>query len=458
MRISRTGICIGSRGSRIYDAAARDGLDPLARRDPCRMIGEGVGNDPVIVSIVGQHADELASLWITRRALVGMGATSLATLADQDERIAAHLDGCVVGGATALEILQKQVGDSEPSAAFALAVVALERQDPVALERAVRAADNAPECVAGVESALEWTSSTRLVGVVQALLQSGSALRHRLGLVACRAHVANLGPTLVRTLDSEDAGVTLEALRLAAALGRVDALPVVQKREHDSHEDIAAAAAAASVLLGNRGRSLDALRSIVCTKCGKRELLELVLRASDVSASQALLQRIARETSGRPLIIGAGVTGDPRYVPWLIKQMEDPKHARLAGEAFSTMTGIDLSAAGLDRGQPERFDSGPTDDPADEEVGLDEDEGLPWPHPEKVARWWSANGVRFGQGSRWFIGQPLSREHCATVLKTGYQRQRAAAAQYLCLLDPGTCLFNTSAPAWRQQKLLAQLS
>jgi hypothetical protein len=55
------------------------------------------------------------------------------------------------------------------------------------------------------------------------------------------------------------------------------------------------------------------------------------------------------------------------------------------------------------------------------------------------------------------MGAPVTRAHCIDVLKNGYQRQRILAAHYLCLLDPGTPLFNTSAPAWRQQKLLAQM-
>jgi hypothetical protein len=55
------------------------------------------------------------------------------------------------------------------------------------------------------------------------------------------------------------------------------------------------------------------------------------------------------------------------------------------------------------------------------------------------------------------MGKPVTREHCIDVLKNGYQRQRILAAHYLCLLDPGTPLFNTSAPAWRQQRLLAAM-
>jgi hypothetical protein len=60
-------------------------------------------------------------------------------------------------------------------------------------------------------------------------------------------------------------------------------------------------------------------------------------------------------------------------------------------------------------------------------------------------------------GQRYFMGAPVTWEHCLDVLKHGYQRQRILAAHYLCLLRPGTPLFNTSAPAWRQQRLLAQM-
>jgi len=63
-----------------------------------------------------------------------------------------------------------------------------------------------------------------------------------------------------------------------------------------------------------------------------------------------------------------------------------------------------------------------------------------------IEKWWAANGGRFQPGTRYFIGAPVTREHCIGVLKNGYQRQRILAAHYLCLLEPGTPLFNTSAP------------
>ena len=52
---------------------------------------------------------------------------------------------------------------------------------------------------------------------------------------------------------------------------------------------------------------------------------------------------------------------------------------------------------------------------------------------------------------------PVTRVHCITVLKEGFQHQRIPAADYLCLIDPSTPLFSTAAPAWRQQRLRARM-
>jgi hypothetical protein len=50
-----------------------------------------------------------------------------------------------------------------------------------------------------------------------------------------------------------------------------------------------------------------------------------------------------------------------------------------------------------------------------------------------------------------------SRAQSLDVLKNSFQRQRVLAARALCLLEPGTPLFNTGAPAWRQRALLSQM-
>jgi uncharacterized protein (TIGR02270 family) len=185
----------------------------------------------------------------------------------------------------------------------------------------------------------------------------------------------------------------------------------------------------------------------------------VALQAMNVSSAHGVLERLARDpVQLRWLIHGTGIAGDALYATWLMGHMRNDKTARQAGEAFSMITGTDLVLLDFERQPPEDYRSGPNDDPGDPNVDMDPDDGLPWPDVKKVENWWAANASRFEKGQRYFMGAPVTREHCIEVLKNGYQRQRILAAHYLCLLNPGTPLFNTSAPAWRQQRLLAQMT
>jgi uncharacterized protein (TIGR02270 family) len=145
-------------------------------------------------------------------------------------------------------------------------------------------------------------------------------------------------------------------------------------------------------------------------------------------------------------------------VPWLINEMADDAHARIAGESLAMIVGLNLAQPAFQRDVPPDLHSGPTDFPEDDDVSMDEDDGLPWPDQSKVQTWWNQNRHRFTSGVRYFMGEPPNRSGCIRVLKNGYQRQRIAAAHHLCLLNPGTPLFEWRAPAARQQYELAATS
>jgi len=52
------------------------------------------------------------------------------------------------------------------------------------------------------------------------------------------------------------------------------------------------------------------------------------------------------------------------------------------------------------------------------------------------------------------VSTPITIDSLCQALKTGYQRQRAAAAIELAILKPGRPLFEVRAPGWRQQHML----
>ncbi len=156
----------------------------------------------------------------------------------------------------------------------------------------------------------------------------------------------------------------------------------------------------------------------------------------------------------RPAVIAAGAFGDPANIPWLIEQMKQPKLSRVAGEAFTMITGVDLVFQDLGSEKPEDFEAGPNGNPEDGNVEMDADENLPWPSHRLIAKWWTEHRAEFPNGTRYLAGQPISLNSCQQVLRNGRQRQRAAAALELAMSQPGQALFNIAAPGFRQQKLL----
>jgi uncharacterized protein (TIGR02270 family) len=199
--------------------------------------------------------------------------------------------------------------------------------------------------------------------------------------------------------------------------------------------------------------TLQAIASL--DRLHREEAVKMALRRMDLIAAHAWRQALAHNPDTMRLaIIGAGVVGDPVSIPWLIEQTTIPELARIAGEAFTTITGVDIAYEDLEGEWPEGFEAGPTEDPEDENVAMDPDENLPWPKPEAIHTWWRNHQGQFRPGTRYLLGKPMSPDWLRDVLRNGRQRQRAAAALELALQQPGQPLFESRAPGFRQQQLL----
>ena len=371
----------------------------------------------------------------------------------------AHLDGVAVAGEEAWTICDQLLAPSSAATVFVVAVRALEERNEPRLQRLFELSTVAPEAVDGLESAFGWVSRETLKGIVARLLASNESLRRLVGVSACAVHRVDPDLSPQGLLEDPDPRVRARAFRTAGEIGRRDLLTACITQIGGQDSETTFWAACSATLLGDSNRALPVLARIAITDGRQRaRAFRLALQALSVRGGHSLLKDLASDpTQIRWLIGGSGIAGDPTYVPWLINHMREEKTARLAGEAFTLITGVDLSPLSLDRPQPEGFEPGPTDNPDDPNVDMDPDDGLPWPDVKKVEAWWQANEGHFQKGTRYFMGKPVTREHCIDVLKNGYQRQRILAAHYLCLLEPGTPLFNTSAPAWRQQRLLAAM-
>lgn len=414
---------------------------------------------PVVPVVVSQHLEDAAALRSVRGVLVRAPHVKLLHLGRTDERLAAHLDGLSISGDYGAGLSRAALEVPGVGQLFVSTVLAIERRDAAQIDRLLSLMSVAPDAPRALSSAFGWVAPTLLRGFTAALLAGESPSARWLGLAACAQHRVDPGPPLAAAIEHADVHLRTRALRAAGELGRVDLLPACLAHLQDEPPVVALAAAWSAALLGDRGASMSTLRAMALTPgLTQLEALALAIFTADADAARGLVKQLA--ASGAPLrtlIKAAGWVGDAQVVPWLFKHMEDDGHARLAGEAFSFITGVDLAWLDLERKPPEKVAAGPNDDPNDDNVALDEDESLPWPDLPKLTAWWSKNAVRFPSGTRLFAGAPPTTSHCFQVLKEHTQRRRMAAAIYMSLLKPDAVLFNCAAPTRRQERLLAQM-
>lgn len=409
--------------------------------------------------ILLQHAEDASILHATRTALTRAPHVRLRHLRRFDDRLDAHLHGLTVAGDAAWSVCQAALERLSEGRVFAATIPIVGRTSE-RMEQLLALSTLSSEALRGIVSAFGWLEPALLRGLAVDLLNSTNPTKRLIAVAACGLHRVDPGLTSARRFEDKSPVVRARAWRTAAEIGKRELVSTAAAAITDEDPACQFWAAWAAVLLGDKHSALDLIAKIAAVPGPFRtRAFQITLQAKSPQSAHNWLTTLAREPANqRWLIRGAGLVGDPIYVPWLISQMSDLKTTRLAGESFSLITGLDLAWLDLEVKPPENFESGPNDDPNDPNVDMDEDDGLPWPDVKKIEAWWHANSNRFQPGTRYFMGQPLNRDNCLRVLKEGFQRQRIAAALYLSLLNPGTPLFEWRAPARRQQRLLAEMN
>lgn len=408
----------------------------------------------VILDIVEQHAGEAAFLWLLRDAAVRAPHYNLDDLAALDDRVEAHIDGLRIAEESGWDVAV-ELALEEPGEVFAAGVLALEGKDPSRLDQVLDAAVRSDDCFRGMASAIGWvppdcshwwldrwrsttTPSTQRLRITgHSILRQGSCL-----------DLDSLG----RNADRE---TLARFFRAAGELKRRNWFNILAK--HFSDDDVLTRfwASWSAALMDYRAVNYLEPFADDATNDFHQPAVQLVFRAMDPRKAREKLMSLAKsERDLRTALIGMGVFGDPQFIQFLLEQAENPEVARVAGESFTMITGVDLTDQNFVQDPPEDFDAVPNDDTEDENVALDPDEDIPWPDPTRIQEWWESNGGRFTVGTRFLCGRPVDKTTCLEVLQSGVQRQRRAAALELALLRPEEPLFNTSAPGFRQQERL----
>jgi uncharacterized protein (TIGR02270 family) len=419
--------------------------------------------------LVDVYLEGVRFLWISREIASRAPNIRLRNFIRLDERVEAHIDALRVAGQHAWTLVQEGLERAEAGTFFATGVLVIEGSGIANFEGTIEQAHEAAQRIAdqpyepaydpwrGLVSALAWVDQPHAARAIDRLFQSLQPRMHWLGVAACGARRRMRGAGLEAVLADANPLVRARGYRTAGQLGRTDLIAPIVLGFRDDDPECRMWSAWAAARMG-AAEPLDVLAEIAW-QCGPRaeQALDILLRRLEVQRANAWLRELAGLPERKRSVIRAtGVIGDPIYIPWLIDHMGELPMARPAGEAFSMITGVDLAYRDLDVRPPADFQSGPNDDPEDENVALDEDDRLPWPDPTKVGDWWTKNKGRFNVGTAYFLGKPKASADWLEALSDAFQRQRRAAALELAIRQPNKAMFEVRARGRLQRQLIAR--
>lgn len=407
--------------------------------------------------VVEQHAEEASFLWLLRDDAVRAPNYNLQDLADLDERVEANIDGLRVAGDVGWEYCETGLEKEEPGEVFAAGVIAFEGTDESRIRKVLELGCSAPELGRALGSALGWLTFEQTRVHAEAFLRSEDTKAARIGLAGFAVHRQDPGPFLVDAITSSDPHLRARALKAAGELGKSNIISLLMDVLFDADETCKFYAGWSAGRLGQRNdRVINVLKEI--TRSGGdycERAADMVMRVLNVIAAKTWYRDLLKNPNTvRCAVIGAGALGDPELIDDLFLLMEKEEIARVASEAFSMITGVDIEYEDLDGEEPEGFEGGPSEEAEDEDVAVDPDEDLPWPSPEMIKKWWQEHCKDFRPGVRYLRGKEMSIGSLMDALIHGNQRQRAAAALEMAIREPLKPLFEIRAPGKRQLKLL----
>lgn len=402
------------------------------------------------LDIYERYVDEASFLWLMRSIAVNQPHYNAADVQALEARVQAQLDGLMTSIDIAWPLCEKALELNAPGEVFAGAIVAFKSHDASKIQKVVDAGLVSDATFKGLISAIAWLPSKISYPWIQKFLTSKDINHKYLAIALCSLRRENPGEFLPKFLQRDDClqheKLYVRCLRLIGELKRHDLMSALDTAMASDNKNIAFWASWSAMLLGNKALVTKMEPHIFKASPHQDKALNITFRVLSINDARSWITRLSGDSQHiRTVIKATGILGDPHAADWLILKMREPKYARLAGESFTFITGIDLEKNQLSQDAPEHYEPIPNEDAGDEIVALDDDENLPWPNATAVAAIWKQSSGQFTKGQRYLMGKEINKSNLASHIQNAYQRQRQAAAMELALLDASQILHNTSA-------------
>lgn len=404
------------------------------------------------LDIYERYVDEAAFLWVLRSVAVDQPHYYPSDLAELDKRIDNNLDGLQTSPDAGWQACLRAAEFEESGEAFALAVTAFRSLEIPKIQKAIEFGLLNEQTFKGLVSALGWLPGKLCHSWIKKFFTSKDLDHKYLAMAACSVRREDPVDYLERIFARDDclAHVKLHAraLRIVGELKLDKHMPALERAISSDNDEICFWAIWSGVLLGKKEWVANLKRFALNPGPCQARTIELAFRVLPLQMAREWITELAGDKAQvRNVIKATGVLGDPQAVNWLVANMRIPELARLAGEAFTLITGVLLDANGLALDLPALDRAPPDNSDTDESIDMDDDENLPWPDPDKIAATWQKYGSGFVHGKRYFMGRPIDVETLRQHIQSGAQRHRYAASTEFAVLEPRQILINTRAKA-----------
>jgi len=411
-----------------------------------------------IPSIIEQYVDEVPFLYSFRKNASIAPDYVLDELAELDERLEANICGLLMMGDVAWDMCEEALALDREGDVFTLTLLAIELNDLKRLQWIIVQLDSDEKTLFdSVVDAFGYFPFQKIAQLLKDMYTLPMPIMQTLVIASLLFHRQVPEKLIQHNLISKNFLTKKEVIFSVGIMGMQKYLNMVTPLLDDENEDIAFAACWTETRFGNQTALAKLERFITHPQYGDLSLQYVVMQ-NDIHKVTGILRKMFADKSTKRLsIMGLGYVGKANSIPSLITMMDAPETARVSGEAFSLLTGINLTANNLSREDPVKLDAEPLDSADDDNVEMDPDQDLPWPDAEKIKQWWSQNQQNYYADKRYIGGRELSIGSLKQMLKQANQRQRLFASNILALYDRNHPLFNTQAPAKRQKVLLGNL-
>lgn len=388
------------------------------------------------------HLDEVANLWSVWHSALSLPHYDRQSLVELEQRLQSHIVGMRLHEHSTWQRCVDDLDIADAGEVFAAAQLAFRSYDVDKIKLVVKTASEDEHRMIGLMSALAWLPIDIADPWLNKFLKS-KQLQHK--WIALEAHRWREEPhpqALVALVQRADCQQHPQLLR--ALLRSVGEFKVTQAAALLSDLPASVWTAYARALLGDKS-VLDELKTSLESSDIDPEArmcaAHVLFRLCDSQVAQQTIRSLAENPATQSLaVLGAAMLGDIQVIPWLIGQMHDLRVARLAGLAFTTLTGCDIEEHDYQLAEPPVGQ----DDEIDETLPGGFMESLVWPNPEIVWQVWEQHlAPRYPSGVRYLMGAAIGREHCEKWLNTGNQFVRCCASYELALNNPPLGLYNT---------------